>query len=67
MPPFAFLYKVQPIVGEGSPNAVAITADSEYAPEPGYEVVPTRRAEALVEYMLSLKIDYSLPEAPILD
>ena len=67
MPPFAFLYKVQPIVGEGSPNAVAIPADSEYAPEPGYEVVPTRRAEALVEYMLSLKIDYSLPEAPILD
>jgi cytochrome c oxidase cbb3-type subunit 2 len=46
---------------------VSIPADSEYAPERGYEIVPTRRAEALVEYLLSLKIDYSLPEAPILD
>jgi hypothetical protein len=29
--------------------------------------VPTRRAKALVEYLLSLKINYSLPEAPILE
>ena len=65
MPPFAFLYKVQEIENEPSPNALNFPPDSEYAPEPGYEVVPTRRAEALVEYLLSLKIDYSLPEAPI--
>lgn len=65
MPPFAFLYKKQEIVNEPSPNALDFPPDSEYAPEPGYEIVPTRRAEALVEYLLSLKIDYSLPEAPI--
>ncbi len=65
MPPFAFLYDVRKIEGEGSPDALEFEEDSEYAPEPGYEVVPTRRAEALVAYLLSLKIDYSLPEAPI--
>lgn len=65
MPPFAYLYKVQEIVNEPSKNALKFPPDSEYAPDPGYEVVPTRRADALVEYLLSLKIDYSLPEAPI--
>ena len=44
-----------------------IPPGSEYAPEAGYGVVPTRRAKALVEYLLSLKINYSLPEAPILE
>jgi cytochrome c oxidase cbb3-type subunit 2 len=65
MPPFAFLYKTQEIVNEPSPKALDFPPGSAYAPEPGFEVVPTRRAEALVEYLLSLKIDYSLPEAPI--
>lgn len=65
MPPFAFLYKNQEIVNEPSPKALDFPPGSEYAPEAGYEIVPTRRAEALVEYLLSLKIDYSLPEAPI--
>ncbi|WP_269523522.1 cbb3-type cytochrome c oxidase subunit II [Coraliomargarita parva] len=67
MPPFPFLYKVQPIGDEPSANALSFPPGSEYAPAAGYEVVPTRRAEALVEYLLSLKIDYSLPEAPILE
>ena len=65
MPPFSFLYKEQEIINEPSPDALKFPPDSEYAPEPGYEIVPTRRAVALVEYLLSLKIDYSLPEAPI--
>lgn len=65
MPPFAFLYKTQEIINEPSANALQFPPNSEYAPEPGYEIVPTRRAEALVEYLLSLKVDYSLPEAPI--
>ena len=67
MPPFAFLYTLRKIDGDPSVNAISIPADSEYALEPGFEIVPTRRAVALVEYLLSLKIDYSLPEAPILD
>jgi len=65
MPPFAFLYNKQEIINEPSPNALVFPPNSEYAPESGYEIVPSRRAEALVEYLLSLKIDYSLPEAPI--
>ena len=60
MPPFAFLYEVREIDGEPSPNAVSISADSEYIPAMA-EVIPTKRAEALVAYLLSLKIDYSLP------
>ncbi len=67
MPPFAFLYDVRKIENEPSPNALVFPPNSEYGPEEGYEVVPTRRAVALVEYLLSLKIDYSLPEAPILE
>ena len=63
MPPFAFLYKEQPIQGMGSPNALKFEAGSEYAPKDGYEIVPTARAEALVAYLLSLKFNYALPEA----
>lgn len=66
MPPFAFLYEVREIDGSPSVDALKFPPNSKYAPEAGYEVVPTRRAKALVEYLLSLKLDYSLPEAPIL-
>ena len=67
MPPFAFLYEVREIDGSASPDALKFPPDSKYLPEAGYEVVPTRRAKALVEYLLSLKINYSLPEAPIIE
>ncbi|RME69508.1 MAG: cytochrome-c oxidase, partial [Verrucomicrobia bacterium] len=62
MPPFRFLFETRKIVGEPSPHALKLPP--EEAPPPGYEVVPTPRAEALVAYMLSLKTDYNLPEAP---
>lgn len=67
MPPFPFLYEVREIDGEPSPNAIDVPEDSAHYPGAGYEVIPTQRADALVAYLLSLKIDYSLPEAPILD
>ncbi len=67
MPPFAYLYEVREIDGDPHPRAIAISADSPYAPPSGYEVLPTRDAEALVAYLLSLKLDYSLPEAPIVE
>ncbi len=67
MPPYAFLYETREIDGAPSADALKFPPDSEHAPELGYEVVPTRRAKALVEYLLSLKINYSLPEAPILE
>jgi cytochrome c oxidase cbb3-type subunit 2 len=67
MAPFAFLYTLQEIDGTPSADALKFPPDSEYAPDAGFEVVPTQRAKALVEYLLSLKINYSLPEAPIIE
>ncbi len=62
MPPYQFLYRKQLIGVDGaSDNALALPANLE--PEPGYEIVPTKRAEALVAYLLSLKLNYDLPEA----
>jgi len=78
MPSFSFLFKVQPIGPEGpSANALRLRkSDGEpvdlagggvlpdkYLPPPGHEVVPTERATALVAYILSLRLDYELPEA----
>ena len=56
MPAYAYLFKTQPIVGQGSAKALNLPAAS------GYEVVPTARAEALVAYLLSLKDTYAYPE-----
>lgn len=65
MPPFAFLYETRKVDREVSADALMFPPESKYGPKKGYEVVPTRRAVALVEYLLSLKINYSLPEAII--
>ncbi|CAA6679034.1 MULTISPECIES: cbb3-type cytochrome c oxidase subunit II [unclassified Lentimonas] len=65
MPQYSFLYETREIEGAVSANALQFEADSIYAPAAGYEVVPTQRAEALVGYLLSLKLNYSLPEAQI--
>ncbi len=62
MPAYPFLYEVREIVGE--PSTKALDLPEEYAPGEGFEVVPTRRAESLAAYMLSLKVDYGLKEAP---
>lgn len=57
MPSFSFLYEKRPIVGEPSPRALPLKLEA------GYEMVPTRRAEALVHYLRTLTLDYELPEA----
>lgn len=63
MPPFRWLFEKRRITGDPSPEALELTG--ELAPEEGYEVVPTYEAKALVAYLISLKRDYALPEAPI--
>lgn len=63
MPRYEFLFEKQPIRGGPSPNALNLTG--EYAPEPGYEIVPTPQAEALAAYLVSLRTDFSIFEAPI--
>jgi len=63
MPPFKFLFKKQKIEGKGSPDALKIPPDYKDIPENGYEIVPTERCKNLVTYLLSLRLDYELPEA----
>jgi len=53
MPPYAFLFDERKIEGDPSPDALQLTG--EFAPPEGYEVVPTREADALVAYLLSLR------------
>lgn len=63
MSPYKYLYRVQKIEGQPSPKALRLTGKD--APAPGYEIVPTPDAEALVAYLLSLNRNYALPEAPL--
>jgi cytochrome c oxidase cbb3-type subunit 2 len=63
MPSYSYLYEYRKIVSQPSARALqGLTGSS--APKPGYEVVPTQQAEALVAYLLSLNQNYPLPESP---
>lgn len=62
MPAFRYLYKIQKI--EGQPSAEAIIVRGPNKPAEGYEVIPTQEAKDLVAYLISLKRNYDLPEAP---
>ncbi|WP_395738101.1 cbb3-type cytochrome c oxidase subunit II [Prosthecobacter sp.] len=59
MPAYKNLYKVQKQQGPASKQALKLP--KQFAPEAGYEVVPTKEAEQLVEYLQSLKKDYPVP------
>ena len=63
MPPFRYLFEQRRIDGEPAPDALNLTG--EFAPPAGYEIVPNAEAKALVAYLLSLKSDAPLPEAPL--
>lgn len=63
MPSYRYLFEVRRIQGQRSDEALALTGP--YAPKPGYEVIPTADAKNLVAYLLSLRHDYPLPEAPV--
>ncbi len=66
MAPFQFLFEKRSIVGQPSPDAMRF--DGAYAidaPPPGYEIIPTDRARALVAYLKSMDHTYELaPPAP---
>ncbi len=57
MPAYPFLFESRRIVGQLANQALAVKS------RPGFEVVPTRRAEALATYLLSLKAGFAYPEA----
>lgn len=65
MPPFRYLFEVRPVGSRPERMAVKIPDGHPTAPPAGYEVVPTEDGEALVAYLLSLRVDYGLPEAPL--
>ena len=67
MPQYPYLFEVRKMLG-GRPSPKALSVAPEFrkdVPE-GYEIVPTREAEALVEYLRSLQSDVRLFEAPII-
>lgn len=65
MPPYRFLYEVREV--DNRPSANALQMPAEFAPPEGFEIVPTAEAEALVAYLLSLKVNYDLPEVKMAD
>jgi cbb3-type cytochrome oxidase cytochrome c subunit len=62
MPPFHFLFETKKINGVAAPDALNLPP--EFAPPAGYEIVPTDDAKNLVAYLLSLRADVPLYEAP---
>ncbi|HVW20687.1 MAG TPA: cbb3-type cytochrome c oxidase subunit II [Opitutaceae bacterium] len=58
MPAYAFLFEKERIQGQLSSHALDVSGV-----EPGWQVVATPRAEALVSYLLSLSSPYDYPEA----
>jgi cytochrome c oxidase cbb3-type subunit 2 len=66
MPAYRFLYKSRKIEGSGpSERALALTGD--LAPEEGHEIIPSDDAEALVDYLLALRKDYTDPRKDLND
>ena len=62
MPSYRWLFSTRKIAGQRSDDALKLEGSD--APPAGYEVVPTAEAKALVGYLLSMKRNYQLPEAP---
>jgi cytochrome c oxidase cbb3-type subunit 2 len=65
MPGYPSLYSVIETRGDGSHTALHFETGEYGAPRAGWEVVPKQDANDLVDYLLSLKQDYELPEARV--
>ena len=62
MPPYRYLFEKRRITHDISPKAVAFPAEANIPS--GYEIVPSADADALVAYLMSLRVDAPLYEAP---
>jgi cytochrome c oxidase cbb3-type subunit II len=63
MPRFAFLYETRKIVGERSVEAINFGSQEAAFVQPGYEVVPTAKAKALVAFLMWMeRASVPLPE-----
>lgn len=63
MPPFRYLFELRKI-GEAGAASDALQFPKDFALPAGYEVVPTPEAKELASFLLSLKADVPLYEAP---
>ena len=63
MPPFRFLFEKRRIERGLSPDALPLTGS--LAPPPGFEIIPTAEARSLVAYLISLRGDVPLFNAPL--
>lgn len=61
MPAYRFLFHYRKIIGQPADDALKLTG--RYEARPGYEIVPTRAAQELAGYLLSLNSTYTYPEA----
>ncbi len=60
-PSYAYLFHDRAVTdGE---SGLALKLEGNDAPEPGFERVPNEKAQALVAYLESLRLDYDLPES----
>ena len=68
MPRYEFLFEKRRIRGRPSPEALMLPTNvpKEATVEEGYEIIPTPEAKALAAYMVSLRADTPLFEAPII-
>jgi hypothetical protein len=64
MPPFRFLFEVRKINAGAAPSPDALQFPKDFALPAGCEVVPTAEAKQLAAYLLSLRADVPLYEAP---
>lgn len=62
MPGYRFLFENRRIVGQASADAL-LPMNAALRTAPGRELVPTRDAQLLVSYLLSLNTSYVYPEA----
>ena len=63
MPSYRFLFEQRRVQRVPSPDALALP--EKLAAPPGYEIVPTPDARTLVAYLLSLRADAPLFDAPV--
>lgn len=72
MPEYTFLFTVRPLeAGEKMPED-ALVLPKTLSPKlaavyAGKVILPSAEAKALVAYLQSLKLDYALPEAPLIE
>jgi cytochrome c oxidase cbb3-type subunit 2 len=63
MPSYRFLFETRRLGANAQPSDKALKLTGALKPGPGWEIVPTRRAESLVGYLVNLKTTYTYPEA----